>query len=100
MNAEVKISELRQNLQHFVARARAGERIGVTVHGEVVAELVPSSDRMAEAKRYLAELRRDMKRRGVEIGDLITPIEYEWSDDSHLYDASPATPRKPRRTSR
>lgn len=80
MNA-VKITELRQNLQHWVARAKRGERIGVSVHGKVVAELVPAADAKAEAKRYLAKWRRDMKKRGVEIGDVITPIEYEFTSD-------------------
>lgn len=80
MNA-VKISELRQNLPAFVARARDGERIGVSVHGKVIAELVPAPDRQAEAKRYLAKLRQDMKKRGVEIGDIITPIDYEFTSD-------------------
>lgn len=77
----VKISELRQNLQHWVARARAGERIGVSVHGEVVAELVPAQDRRAEAKRALGKLRKDMKARGVELGDVVTPIDVEWTYD-------------------
>ncbi len=37
----VGIRELKDNLSHFVRRAEAGERVQVTAHGRVVAELVP-----------------------------------------------------------
>lgn len=80
MNA-VKITDLRQNLPHWIARARAGERIGVSVHGKVVAELVPAPDRQAEAKRFFAKLRREMKKKKIELGDIISPIEYDWTYD-------------------
>jgi len=37
----VGIRELKDNLSHFVRRVEAGERVQVTAHGRVVAELVP-----------------------------------------------------------
>lgn len=37
----VGIRELKDNLSHFVRRVEAGERISVTAHGRVVAELGP-----------------------------------------------------------
>lgn len=77
----VNITELRQNLQRWVARAGQGERIGVSVHGKVVAELVPASDRQAEAKRALAKLRKAVREGKVKLGDLITPIDAEWTYD-------------------
>ena len=35
------IRELKDNLSAYIRRAEAGERIAVTAHGRVVAELVP-----------------------------------------------------------
>jgi antitoxin (DNA-binding transcriptional repressor) of toxin-antitoxin stability system len=35
------IRELKNNLSHYVRRVEAGERIAVTAHGRVVAELGP-----------------------------------------------------------
>ncbi len=35
------IRELRDNLSRYIRRVEAGERIAVTAHGRVVAELVP-----------------------------------------------------------
>jgi len=37
----VGIKELKDNLSHYVRRVEAGERVAVTAHGRVVAELVP-----------------------------------------------------------
>ena len=37
------IRELRNGLSRFVRQAEAGERIAVTAHGRVIAELVPAS---------------------------------------------------------
>jgi prevent-host-death family protein len=35
------IRELKDNLSRFIRRTEAGERIAITAHGRVVAELVP-----------------------------------------------------------
>ena len=37
------VSELRKNLQGFLAQVAAGERIRVTAHGRVIAEIGPPS---------------------------------------------------------
>jgi prevent-host-death family protein len=84
----VKITDLRQNLPSWIARARAGERIGVSVHGEIVAELVPAVDRKAEAKRALATLRKTAV-----LGDLITPVDAEWTSDLDNIDIAEIKPR-------
>jgi prevent-host-death family protein len=48
------IRELKNGLSRFVRQAEAGERIAVTAHGRVIAELVPPSrgSRAAVGKRY------------------------------------------------
>ena len=38
---ETGIRELRDNLSRYIRRVEAGQRIAVTAHGRVVAELVP-----------------------------------------------------------
>jgi prevent-host-death family protein len=38
----VGIRELKNNLSHYVRKAEAGERVEVTAHGRIVAELVPA----------------------------------------------------------
>lgn len=78
---DVSISELRQNLPAWLKRVQHGERVGVTVRGAVVAELAPPSDRQAEAKRALAKLRKAIREGKVKLGDLITPIDAEWTYD-------------------
>jgi prevent-host-death family protein len=41
------IRELKDNLSRYIRRIEAGERISVTAHGRVVAELVPPGGRAA-----------------------------------------------------
>jgi prevent-host-death family protein len=38
---EIGIRELKDNLSRYIRRTEAGERISVTAHGRVIAELVP-----------------------------------------------------------
>ena len=44
MMAATGIRELKNNLSRYIRRVEAGERIAVTVHGRVVAELVPPEE--------------------------------------------------------
>lgn len=54
------VSELRQNLQAFLARVAAGERIRVTSHGRAIAEIGPPA-----ADEPAAALARDRLRGSV-----------------------------------
>jgi len=88
---KVKVSELRQNLPAYLAEVRRGEEIEVTVHGKVIARIVPEEDRRAAARRRLAELRK----RGARIvGDIMSPGGDVWNaeHDRSRY----ARPRKRR----
>jgi antitoxin (DNA-binding transcriptional repressor) of toxin-antitoxin stability system len=40
---ETGVRELKDNLSRYIRRIEAGERIAVTAHGRIVAELVPPS---------------------------------------------------------
>lgn len=72
---KVKVTELRQNLPAYLAEVRKGEEIEVTVHGKVIARIVPEGDRQAAARKRLAELR---KRGARIIGDLTRPSGERW----------------------
>lgn len=55
----VGIRELKDHLSEYIRRVRAGEKIQVSSHGEVVAELrLPELDRDERAPRGLRELVR------------------------------------------
>ena len=53
---ETGIRELKDNLSRYIRRSEAGERIAVTAHGRVVAELVPPSTSTAGRRGRYAEL--------------------------------------------
>src|SRR5438309_12108373 len=73
--ASVGIRSLKNNLSKYVRRVDRGERITVTAHGRVVAELVPSkATRRRRARSRLDELiARGLARPPLEKGD---PFEY------------------------
>jgi prevent-host-death family protein len=50
------IRELKDNLSRYIRRIEAGERIAVTAHGRVVAELVPPSRSKAGPRSRYDEL--------------------------------------------
>ena len=54
--ASAGIRELRDNLSRYIRRIEAGERIAITAHGRVVAELVPPGARAKGASSRLNEL--------------------------------------------
>lgn len=72
------IRELKDNLSRFIRRIEAGERIAVTVHGRVVAELVPPAKaaRAGRRSRYEELIATGVIRPALEGGD---PLE-DWPD--------------------
>jgi prevent-host-death family protein len=50
--AEIGIRELRDNLSRQIRRVEAGERISITAHGRVVAELVPPGSGPAPQSKF------------------------------------------------
>jgi len=57
VSMNVKVTDLRQNLQSYLKRVQRGERIRVTSHGEVIAELVPPTTIPDEAEAARKRLR-------------------------------------------
>jgi antitoxin (DNA-binding transcriptional repressor) of toxin-antitoxin stability system len=71
------IRQLKDNLSRYIRRVEAGERIAVTAHGRVVAELAPPSvSRAAHPSRYDELVAAGVIRPALEDGD---PLE-GWPD--------------------
>ena len=58
----VNVTELRQNLPAYLKRVRRGERIRVTAHGQVIAELAPPTATAEEADAARARLKGSVLR--------------------------------------
>jgi prevent-host-death family protein len=71
--SEVKVTELRQNLPEYLAEVRKGKELKVTLHGKVIARIVPEQDAKDSARRRLAALRAKCK-----VGDVISPAGARW----------------------
>jgi prevent-host-death family protein len=75
--ASTGIRELKDNLSRYIRRIEAGERIAITAHGRVVAELVPPGTGTTGAPNRFDELvASGVIRPPVEAGD---PTE-DWPD--------------------
>ena len=68
------VRKLKDNLSRYIRRIEAGERVSVTAHGRVVAELVPPSAGLNAARRtqYDQLVAAGVIRPAVEAGD---PLE-------------------------
>jgi len=74
---ETTVSELRKNLQRYLARVAHGEEVRITKRGRVVARVVGCEDGASEARQELEALRKVAA-----IGDVTSPIPGEWSADA------------------
>ena len=72
------IRELKDNLSSYIRRVEAGERVSVTAHGRVVAELVPpgAGATRASTSRWEELLATGVLQSPVDTGD---PFE-DWPD--------------------
>lgn len=70
---EVNVSELRNHLPEYLARAESGEEILVTRRGRVVARLSAAQDVRGTAKERLQALRVRAW-----VGDVVSPIDEAW----------------------
>jgi prevent-host-death family protein len=72
------IRELKDNLSRYIRRIEAGERVAITAHGRVVAELVPpgTTSRTGSRSRFDELVAEGVIRPPVEPGD---PLE-AWPD--------------------
>lgn len=70
---QVNVTELRNHLQKYLSRAQKGKEILVTLHGQVIARLVPPADTREHAVKKLKALRDNAK-----ICDITSPIDENW----------------------
>lgn len=58
VRVEIGVRELRDNLSRYIRRIEAGERVVITAHGRIVAELVPPAagrrDRVSQFDQPIA----------------------------------------------
>jgi len=76
--ASTGIRQLKDNLSQYIRRIEAGERIAITVHGRIVAELVPPGTATSRRgrSRFDELVAKGVIRPPVESGD---PTE-DWPD--------------------
>lgn len=75
--ADIKVTELRQNLPSYLARVRRGERLQITSRGKVIAEIGPpvASEPQARAARGL--LQGSVLRWDDPLSPVLGPAEWE-----------------------
>lgn len=69
----VNISDLRANLLSYLQKARDGEELTITSHGEILATILPPIDKREKAKRMLSALSKTTV-----IGDIVSPDGDDW----------------------
>jgi prevent-host-death family protein len=74
---EIKMTELRQNLPAYLARAQRGERFRVTSRGRVVAELTPPAATTAEIAEARERLRGSVLRYDRPLDPAFDPGEWD-----------------------
>jgi prevent-host-death family protein len=71
--SKVNVTELRQNLPAYLDQVKNGTEVQITVHGKVVARLVPEQGEQSAARQRLDALRGKCR-----IGDVVSPLPEEW----------------------
>lgn len=75
--ADVKVTELRQNLPEYLARARRGERLRITSRGKPIAEIAPPGTAPSAAAEARSRLRGSVLRYDRPLDPVIAPDEWE-----------------------
>jgi prevent-host-death family protein len=69
----VNVTELRGHLQKYLNSVQKGAEIEITLHGEVIARILPPIDTKKEAIKQMESLRKICK-----IGDVVSPLDEKW----------------------
>ncbi|OAI18265.1 prevent-host-death protein [Methylomonas koyamae] len=75
----VNVTELRQHLPDYLKQVQQGEEIAVTLHGKTIARIIPDHQ---ESKREAALKRLEALRGTVIVGDILAPLDEEWTADA------------------
>ncbi len=71
--SSVNVTELRSHLQKYLSNAHKGDEILVTLHGQVIAKIVPPTDIKSEAIKQLHALRKNCR-----VADVVSPVDEAW----------------------
>ncbi len=76
----INVTELRQHLPDYLKQVQQGEEISITLHGKIIARIIPErlDDKRAAALKRLEALRGKMI-----IGDILAPLNEEWTGDAN-----------------
>lgn len=74
---QVKVTELRAYLPDFIKKVMKGEEIQITLHGKSIARIIPEIDEIEAAQKRLDKLKGTVIQ-----GDIIAPIDTEWTADA------------------
>lgn len=69
----VNISEFRANLLNYLKKAKDGQQIIITSHGETLATIVPPLDQNHQAKAKLRQLAKTAV-----VKDIVSPVDDKW----------------------
>lgn len=69
----VNVTELRSHLPKYLSSVQKGHEILITLHGEVIARIVPPVDTRLAAQQQLKQLRKRSK-----VGDVVSPVKVKW----------------------
>lgn len=75
----VNVTELRQHLPDYLKQVQQGEEIAITLHGKTIARIVPEH---RENRRDAALKRLRALHGTVIVGDILAPLEEEWTGDA------------------
>lgn len=76
----VNVTELRQHLPDYLKQVQQSEEIAITLYGKTIARIVPDQQ---ESKREAALKRLDELRGTVIVGDILAPLDEEWTGDAY-----------------
>lgn len=80
--SSINVTELRQHLPEYLKQVQAGEEISITLHGKIIARIVPEAK---ESKREAALQRLESLHGTVIVGDILAPLAEVWTGDAdHL----------------
>ena len=74
---DVTVTEFRQNLQAFLTKVSGGQRLRVTAHGRVIAEVSPPSVDADSAAKARARLRNSVAKFTNPLAPAMDPEEWD-----------------------
>ena len=70
---QINVTELRQHLPSYLGKVQQGEEIQVSLHGKIIARIVPVRDEAAAARQRLFAMRKQCN-----LGNILSPSGEEW----------------------